>query len=251
MEQQTSGKTISGKTISGKTTQSTTKPTKPTSVKTLRKSLVQSLNKSLRRKAKAPKVMANLNNNVLVDTFDSSISLPLLGANVGATEGVWRGEQMSCHCSGNDSGDGSGNSLAQYAEIQGNIDVALLQRAIQLGLVEADYQQQQQQHQDASEVITQVLLTDVSLNRLSNEMPTRIDQTLALLARYEGSGQCLYQHWLIKLADKHYLWYQHYQQHCQQKPVDDSALDAAEIDEKRMALIGARIAEIYTGLIKG
>ena len=220
-----------GKAIATMADTSVKTVTSGSSIKRLKKSLVESLNKSIGRK------LSNASKHEqIVDSIDTSITLPL----VGSALGIWQAEQVSRYY--------NRYTLAQYADIKGRIDVSLMQRAIALGLAEVDTIHSQYAQQDEASI--QVLLTDVSVEDVHppKAFSASFERALELMENdiakplsasgldNEGRQPSLYQHWLIKVADDHYLWYQRYHHIC--------------VDQTSMAAIGSRIAEIYTALIK-
>ncbi|MFC7419020.1 amino acid adenylation domain-containing protein [Iodobacter arcticus] len=170
---------------------------------------------------------------------ESELELPIVGSQLG----IWLADQISPLK--------NGYTVAHYSELQGRLDVACLQRAIRLGLSEADTLHARFQDGDSGPVqylplvVDADCLPDAEYLDLSdqNDAPAA---ALALMradldqAQPADSGQALYRHIIFKLGaagNERWFWYQRYHHVC--------------VDGYSFSALTRRIAALYTDLQQG
>ena len=156
---------------------------------------------------------------------------------VAAQPGIWMAEKLS--------DQRNAWSVAHYVELNGELDAALLARAIVAGMAEADTLQMRFEERDG--VVTQHLIPDFSflaprIVDLRNDAAP--EQAALALMRADlnqdlrvESGQPLYHHALLQLGDRRWFWYQRYHH--------------MVVDGFSFTAITRRIADIYSAWRRG
>ena len=170
---------------------------------------------------------------ILSPVTEQQRELPLTAAQ----PGIWMAEKLS--------DQRNAWSVAHYVELRGDIDPALLARAIVSGMTEADTLRMRFSERDG--VVSQHIDPDFTFDSpdiidLRNDaaperaalaiMRADLDQDLRV-----ESGRPLYHHALLQLADNRWFWYQRYHH--------------LVVDGFSFTAITRRIADIYSAWRKG